>query len=170
MVEERIVDDAPLERRERVQFRLLARTVDLRRQRARLLGEGGLPAVPVSLRIQHQAHVVIEGMHVYPERMRENLDMTRGALFSQAVLTALIEAGLGRDEAYRIVQRNAQRAWDDRRSFRALLEEEPEVASRIDSAALGELFDYRRFLRHLPTVFERLDELEAKAELEVADV
>jgi adenylosuccinate lyase len=120
--------------------------------------------------IQHQAHAVIEGMHVYPERMRENLDMTRGALFSQAVLTALIEAGLGRDEAYRIVQRNAQRAWDDRRSFRALLEEEPEVASRIDSAALGELFDYRRFLRHLPTVFERLDELEAKAELEVADV
>ena len=111
--------------------------------------------------LQHQAHNVVSGMRVYPERMRENLDLTRGALFSQAVLTALVEAGLGRDDAYRIVQRNAQRAWDERRSFRALLEEEPEVAKRIDSAALGELFDYRRFLRHLPVVFERLDELEA---------
>jgi adenylosuccinate lyase len=109
--------------------------------------------------LQHQAHTVVSGMRVYPERMRENLDLTRGALFSQAVLTALVEAGLARDDAYRVVQRNAQRAWDERRSFRALLEEEPDVAKRIDSAVLGELFDYRRFLRHLPVVFERLDEL-----------
>jgi adenylosuccinate lyase len=111
--------------------------------------------------MQHQALDVVNGMRVYPERMRENLDLTRGALFSQAVLSALVAAGLGRDEAYRIVQRNAQRAWSERRSFRALLEEEPEVAKRIDSAALGELFDYRRFIRHLPVVFERLDEVEA---------
>jgi adenylosuccinate lyase len=111
--------------------------------------------------MQHQALDVVNGMRVYPERMRENLDVTRGALFSQAVLSALVAAGLGRDEAYRIVQRNAQRAWSERRSFRALLEEEPEVAKRIDSAALGELFDYRRFIRHLPVLFERLDEVEA---------
>ena len=109
--------------------------------------------------MQQLARDVVEGMRVYPERMRENLDLTRGALFSQAVLNALVEAGLSRDEAYRVVQANAQRAWDERRSFRALLEEVPEVTTRLDSAALGELFDYRRFLRQLPVVFERLDEV-----------
>jgi adenylosuccinate lyase len=110
---------------------------------------------------QHLAQDVVEGMRVYPERMRENLELTHGALFSQAVLSALVEAGLGRDDAYRIVQRNAQRAWDERRSFRALIEQEPAVNERLESGALAEVFDYRRFLRHLPVVFERLDELEA---------
>jgi adenylosuccinate lyase len=109
--------------------------------------------------MQHLATRIVEGLRVYPERMRENLELTHGAVFSQGVLSALVEAGLNRDQAYRLVQRNAQRAWDERRSFRALLEQEPGVAERLDSGSLAELFDYRRFLRHLPAVFERLDEL-----------
>jgi adenylosuccinate lyase len=111
---------------------------------------------------------VVTGMRVHPERMRENLDATHGAVFSQAVLSALVESGLDRDDAYRIVQQNAQRAWDERRSFRALLEDEPSLAERLDSATLDELFDYRRFLRHLPVVFERLDAIEAAAVEEVS--
>jgi adenylosuccinate lyase len=104
---------------------------------------------------------VIGGMRVFPERMRENLELTSGAIFSQSVLTALVRAGLARDDAYRIVQAAAQTAWDERRPFRALLEQQSEVTSRLDSAKLDELFDYERFLRNVPTVFERLDELTA---------
>jgi adenylosuccinate lyase len=102
---------------------------------------------------------LVAGLRVYPDRMRENLELTQGAIFSQTVLSALVEAGLGRDEAYRIVQRNAQRAWDEQRPFRSLLEEEGEVRKRLAAKELDELFDYGRFLRHLPELFERMDEL-----------
>ena len=102
---------------------------------------------------------VVGGMRVYPERMRENLELTHGAIFSQTVLSALVEAGLRRDAAYRVVQRAAQTAWDERRPFRGLLEQESEVTERLGPEKLDELFDHGRFLRNLPAVFERLDEL-----------
>jgi adenylosuccinate lyase len=105
------------------------------------------------------AREVVAGMRVDRERMRENLELTHGAIFSQRVLSALVEAGLGRDDAYRIVQANAQRAWDEGASFRSLLERDSEVSERLDPGALDELFDYASFLRNLPEVFERLDEL-----------
>jgi adenylosuccinate lyase len=89
--------------------------------------------------------------------MRENLELTHGAIFSQSVLTALVEAGLRRDAAYRIVQRAAQTAWDERRSFRELLEQDAEVT--LGAEKLDELFDYGRFVRNVPAVFERLDEI-----------
>ena len=104
---------------------------------------------------------VVDGMRVDPDRMRENLELTHGALFSQTVLTALVESGMTRDDAYRVVQRNAQRAWDERRSFRELLEADPEVAGRLDAARLDELFDYGRFLRHAPAIIDRLRALES---------
>ena len=109
--------------------------------------------------MQQLALGVVDGMRVYPERMRENLELTHGALFSQTVLSALVESGLSRDEAYRIVQSNAQRAWDERRPFRELLEQESAVKERLDAGALDELFDYRRFLRHVPELLARLDDL-----------
>jgi adenylosuccinate lyase len=109
--------------------------------------------------MQDRMRGVVEGMRVHPDRMQENLELTHGAIFSQTVLSALVEAGLERDQAYRIVQQNAQRAWDERRPLRSLLEEDPAVTERLDPAQLDELFDYTRFLRHVPVVFERLDEL-----------
>jgi adenylosuccinate lyase len=111
--------------------------------------------------LQDRAVMVVGGLRVYPERMRENLELTHGAIFSQSVLTALVEAGLRRDTAYRVVQRAAQTAWDERRPFRELLEQDSEVGERLDSKRLDELFDYGRFLRNLPSVFERVDELVA---------
>jgi adenylosuccinate lyase len=102
---------------------------------------------------------VIGGIRVHGDRMRENLELTHGAIFSQSVLTALVESGLGRDEAYRIVQAAAQAAWDERRSFRELLEKDAKVTGKLDPEKLDELFDYGRFLRNVPVVFERLDEL-----------
>ena len=112
--------------------------------------------------LQHVMTRIVRDMRVYPERMRENLELTHGAIFSQSVLNALVESGLARDDAYRVVQRCAQQAWDERRSFRTLIERERGVVERLGPGQLDELFDYARFLRNLPAVFERLDELEAR--------
>jgi len=103
---------------------------------------------------------IVDGMRVYPDRMRDNIELTHGALFSQSVLTALVESGLGRDDAYRVVQRNAQRAWDEQRSFRELLEADAEVTGRLDAQQLDELFDYGRFVRHAPAIIDRLNALD----------
>jgi adenylosuccinate lyase len=98
---------------------------------------------------------VAAGMKVNEERMRENLGLTHGALFSQRALTALVESGMSRDDAYRVVQENAQRAWDTRTEFRDLL---VEAAPQLD---LDAVFDYGAYLTHLPEIFERLEALRA---------
>ena len=103
---------------------------------------------------------VMDGLVVFPERMRELVDSRGGIAFSQTVLLALIEAGLARDDAYRIVQRAAAAAWDEDASFRDVIAAEPEVTSRLDDAALDALFDPQRFLANLDPLFERLDAVE----------
>ncbi len=103
---------------------------------------------------------VIDGLVVFPERMRELVDSRGGIAFSQTVLLALIDSGLARDDAYRIVQRAAAAAWDDDASFRDAIAADPDVSSRLDPAALGTLFDPQRFLANLGPMFERLDEVE----------
>src|ERR687893_1727102 len=79
--------------------------------------------------MQHLALRVVRGMTVHPERMARNLDLTCGALFSQTVLLALVEGGMARDDAYRIVQSAAQRAWDTQTPLRELLADEPATAA-----------------------------------------
>jgi adenylosuccinate lyase len=110
--------------------------------------------------MQHLMTGVVDGMRVHVDRMRDNVELTHGALFSQAALSTLVESGMTRDDAYRIVQRNAQRAWDEQRSFRELLEADPEVAGRLEARQLDELFDYDRFVRHAPAIIERLGALD----------
>ena len=99
---------------------------------------------------------IMKGLEVYPEHMRENLEVTRGLIFSQRVLLALIEKGLSRDEAYEIVQRNSMKAWKERMSFLDLLEADSDVSKRLSKSELEGLFDYGYFLRHVDKVFERL--------------
>jgi len=110
---------------------------------------------------QHLATRVVREMAVDAERMRANLDLTCGALLSQRALTELVEAGLGRDDAYRIVQAAAQRAVDERAPFVDLLRER--LASQPDvPAAVAEsvsTLDYRLYLTHVSDVFERLEAL-----------
>ena len=96
---------------------------------------------------------IVEGMRVYPERMRENLDASYGLVFSQPVLLALVESGMTRDDAYRVVQESAQRAWDTGTEFRDLL---AEAAPDLD---LDVVFDYDAYLTHLPEIFGRLEAL-----------
>ncbi|MDQ3678090.1 MAG: adenylosuccinate lyase [Actinomycetota bacterium] len=93
--------------------------------------------------LQHLAIRVVVGMVVHEERMRENLDITCGALFSQRVLLALVEGGMQRDEAYRIVQEAAQRAWDERIALRELLATRPEL--ELDLDAIFDLGDATRW-------------------------
>ncbi len=96
---------------------------------------------------------VVRGMTIHADRMRANLELTCGALFSQAILLALVEGGMARDEAYRIVQRAAQEAWDSQTPLRELLAREP-AAAGLD---LDAVFDYGRYVRHVPEVLARLD-------------
>jgi adenylosuccinate lyase len=103
--------------------------------------------------MQDLATKVAAGMTVREDRMGENLELTHGALFSQRALTALVESGLTRDEAYRVVQENAQRAWDSGTHFRELL---GAAAPDLD---LDAVFDYSAYLTHLPEIFERLEAL-----------
>jgi adenylosuccinate lyase len=105
---------------------------------------------------------LIEGLVVYPERMRRNLDASFGLYFSQRLLLTLVSAGLARDEAYRIVQQNAMRAWDTETSFRALIEVDQDVTSTLDEQALAAVFDTGAYLAHVDTVFARLDAVVGK--------
>jgi adenylosuccinate lyase len=89
--------------------------------------------------------------------MRANLDSSYGLVFSQPVLLALVQAGHTRDDAYRIVQGHAMRSWQERRSFRALLEDDPELGLSADQ--LDNAFDLERSLRHIDRVFASLDDL-----------
>jgi adenylosuccinate lyase len=101
--------------------------------------------------MQHLATRVARGMVVHADRMLANLELTSGALFSQRVLLGLVEGGMQRDEAYRIVQRLAQQAWDTSTPLRSLLEQEG-VDLDLDA-----VFDHAHYVRHVPEVLERLD-------------
>jgi adenylosuccinate lyase len=99
---------------------------------------------------------LVEGLVVDAERMRRNLDASHGLVFSQRVLLALVASGLSRDEAYRLVQRNALAAWEEERDFRELLAADPEVGAALDTEALAQAFDLADALRHVDVLFERL--------------
>jgi len=101
--------------------------------------------------IQALATGVASGMTLHRDRMRANLDITHGALFSQRALTALVESGMSRDDAYRVVQQNAQKAWDTGTEFRDLL---GKAAPQLD---LDAVFDYGAYLTHVPEILARLE-------------
>jgi adenylosuccinate lyase len=103
--------------------------------------------------LQHRAIALVGDMTVAPQRMLDNLELTHGALFSQRVLLALVGAGSSRDDAYRIVQELAQRAWDEGIPLRELLSCDPRGAG-LD---LDEIFDYGHYIRHAREIVARLD-------------
>ena len=109
----------------------------------------------------HRLAGLIEGLQVDPARMRENLERTKGLIHSQRVLLALTEAGLGRQEAYEIVQRNAFDAWQRGEPLLERLRAEPEVTSRLSQEQLEALFDLDYHTRHVDTIFRRVFGAEA---------
>ncbi|MFT6390820.1 MAG: adenylosuccinate lyase [Ilumatobacter sp.] len=96
---------------------------------------------------------LLQGLIVMPERMKANLDASYGLVFSQPVLLSLVQGGKTRDEAYRIVQRNAMKAWDEGLDFRTLLEADDDV----DNSVLDAAFDLRRSLANLGKIFAEVD-------------
>ena len=99
---------------------------------------------------------VMKDLNVYPENMRRNLELTRGLVFSQRVLLALIGTGLSRKEAYEIVQSNAMKVWQEGDDFLTLLKSDNRVAERLDAKNIDSLFDYDYYTKHVDTIFQRL--------------
>ena len=107
--------------------------------------------------VMRRMNRLLQGLQVFPERMQANLDASFGLVFSQPVLLGLVQAGLTRDEAYRIVQENAGRAWDESRSFRELLDTDPRVT--VSTSVLDDAFDLRRSVQHAGRGVDVLDGL-----------
>lgn len=99
---------------------------------------------------------VMKGLDVFPQRMKKNMELTKGLIFSQRVMLALIEKGLSRPKAYELVQRNAMKAWKGSRNFLTLLKADAEVTSVLPVAELEPIFDYKYYLVHIDEVFQRL--------------
>jgi adenylosuccinate lyase len=104
---------------------------------------------------------IVDGLVVHTERMRRNLDASHGLVFSHRLLLALVQAGLQRDEAYRLVQSHAMTAWEEEHDFRALVASDPSIADRVE---LDAVFDLDATVRHVDTVFDRLHALTRKEE------
>jgi len=99
---------------------------------------------------------VMSGLKIYPQRMKKNLELTKGLVFSQRVMLALIDKGLSRQEAYGLVQRNAMKAWKGNKSFLTLLKADPGVTTALPEEELKPLFDYQYYLHYVDEIFERL--------------
>lgn len=107
-----------------------------------------------------EAAEILDGLVVHPDRMRRNLDASHGMMFSQMVLLKLIDAGMLRDEAYRVVQKAAAAAWKDGIHLREVLKSAPEVSSRLNEKEIDEAFDQERYVGNVDRVIERLGRIE----------
>jgi adenylosuccinate lyase len=95
-------------------------------------------------------------MFVYPQRMQKNLESTGGLVFSGQLLLDLVEAGVLREDAYRIVQRNAMRAWKEDLNFRELVLADPEITSKVKRETIERAFELNRQLRNVDKIFNRV--------------
>jgi adenylosuccinate lyase len=107
---------------------------------------------------------IVDGLVVYPERMERNLWASHGLFFSHRLLLALVGRGLDRADAYRLVQRNAMRAWDEELDFATLARADPEITGALDQDALDDVFDLDATIANLDRTFDRLRRLVPKEE------
>ncbi len=104
----------------------------------------------------HRFAGVMERLVVYPENMERNMGITGGLIYSQRLLLKLVEKGVTREEAYRMVQRNAMRVWEDGADYKALLRDDPDVSRLLTSEEIDEAFDIGYHLKHVDTIFRRV--------------
>ena len=105
----------------------------------------------------HKLTAVIKDLSVYPQNMAANLDKSLGLVFSQRVLLALVDKGLAREDAYRLVQKNAMRSWEEKTLFKENLMNDGEVAAHLSAAELEDCFDTAHYLGNIAKIFDRLD-------------
>lgn len=106
--------------------------------------------------ILHKATNLIAGLVVHPERMLQNLQLTRGLVFSGQLLLALTQKGVSRESAYEWVQRNAMRVWDQNENFQELLKKDANINSHLSEAEIDGVFTFEPYLRNVDTIFERV--------------
>lgn len=106
--------------------------------------------------ILSKATSLIDGLVVYPERMLENLNATRGLIFSGQLLLVLTKSGVSREEAYEWVQRNAMKVWDEGKEFNELIKADPDIKARLSEADIERVFSLDYYLRNVGAVFERV--------------
>jgi adenylosuccinate lyase len=99
---------------------------------------------------------LISNLNVYPERMKENLEKTKGLIFSQKIMLDLTEKGLSREEAYRIVQGISMRAWQGKAEFKEILLGDQEAGQYLKKSEIEECFDYHTYLKNLDSIFIRV--------------
>ncbi len=119
----------------------------------RVIGPDATVALDFAL---HRFAEMLEGLRVYPERMRENLELTGGLYEAQRVLLALVEKGVARQEAYVLVQRNAMRVWEEKADFRAALQADPDVRKVLAREEIDACFALEHHLRHVDAIFRRV--------------
>jgi adenylosuccinate lyase len=106
--------------------------------------------------ILQKATGLIEGLVVYPERMLENLNATRGLIFSGQLLLALTNAGISREDAYELVQRNAMKVWDEGKDFLTLVKSDDDIKAKLSAADIERVFSLDHYLRNIDSIFERV--------------
>ena len=106
--------------------------------------------------ILHKATSLIDGLVVHPERMLQNLQLTRGLVFSGQLLLALTQKGIARETAYEWVQRNAMRVWDENKNFQELLKQDPDITAHLSAAEIDGVFTLDTYLRNIDTIFDRV--------------
>ena len=107
---------------------------------------------------------LLEGLVVYPERMLENLNATRGLIFSGQLLLALTQAGVARETAYEWVQRNAMKCWDDGADFRELVSTDSQIAEQLSRKQIDEVFSLEKYLKNVDKVFARVFDIASEPE------
>ena len=98
---------------------------------------------------------VIIGLVIHEDRMLNNMELTRGLLFSQRVMLLLVEKGLSRESAYNIVQENSMRTWDEDGDFRSLLKRDSRVMDLVSDSELSELFDYNNYTKYIDAIYKK---------------
>ncbi|MBA7628200.1 Adenylosuccinate lyase [subsurface metagenome] len=112
---------------------------------------------------------VMSGLQIYPKKMKQNIELTRGLIFSQRVLLALVDRGLSRQKAYELVQRNAMKAWQGNKNFLTLLKADPEVTTTLPQSELEPLFNYQYYLRYIDDIFTRLGLTKAQWQSDITE-
>ncbi|HBQ28850.1 adenylosuccinate lyase [Peptococcaceae bacterium SCADC1_2_3] len=103
----------------------------------------------------HKFILIIKNLQVYPENMRRNLELTRGVIFSQRVLLALVEKGLSREQAYAATQGNAFRSWQEKKDFCTLIKNDPQITACLTTEEIGNLFEVNYYLRYVDEIYQR---------------
>ena len=105
--------------------------------------------------VAYSGKTILDGLQVYPERMKENLESSKGLVFSQKVMLRLIDAGLGRMQAYDIVQRCAMKTWKTREDFQKVLGADPSVTKRLSKKDLAACFDLTSYKSNVREILRR---------------